>query len=251
MYAHQNRFIGSPGTFDQSHVLQTVALLAESDVAEMSVLGRHIHFRSLFYHRFLFQAIGNQVADGDDFDAELVGHLLQLRHAGHSSVFVQNLNQGCGRLQSRQACQIDSCLCVSGTAQNTLILGIKRVDVARTSEIGRFAVRVGQCLDGFGTVVSGNAGGASLQFVHSNGERSAENRSVVTYLMRQFQFLAARYGDRSTQNTPSVGQHKVNLFGSDHFGSGDEVALIFTILVVYYDQELTLFEVGQSLFNCV
>ena len=140
---------------------------------------------------------------------------------------------------------------MSGTAQHTFILSVKRVDMPRTAEVSRFAVRVSQCFNGFCTVVSGNSGGTSFQFVYSNGERSTQNRRVVTYLMRQFQFLAARYGDRSTQNTPSVGQHKVNLFGGDHFGGGNEVTLIFTILVVYYDQELSLFEIGQSLFNCV
>ena len=66
MNAHQHGFVGLPFAFNQSDVLQVVALLAEGDEAEMTIFCRHVHFLALLDEAFVFQAIGNEVLDGDD-----------------------------------------------------------------------------------------------------------------------------------------------------------------------------------------
>ena len=98
MHTHQHWLVFLPFSLDESQVLQPVALLTEGHQPEMAVVRRHIHLFAHLDERFLPQPVGNQVLDGDDLHAEALGNLLELRHAGHGAVVVDNLNQGSGGL---------------------------------------------------------------------------------------------------------------------------------------------------------
>ena len=151
----------------------------------MTIFGRHIHFYTLFYQRFLFQTVGNEVTDSDNLDAEFLGFLDELRHASHSSVFVHYFNQGATWLQTCQTSQIYGCFCMSGTLQYTFVLCIKRIDMSWASECRWGRGWVGQGTDSSGTVVDGYTCRASFQLVYGNGKRSSQNGCIVSYLFRK------------------------------------------------------------------
>ena len=228
-------------------MLQSVALLAEGDDVEVSVGCGHVCFHAPLHERFLLEAVGDEVADADDLQSVLASHLLQLGHAGHGAVFVQNLDEGCSRLQTREASQIDSSLGVSGTTQDALVLGIEGIDVSGTAEVGRLTGGVGQCTDGGSAVVSADACSAAFQQVHGDGEGCAEHAGVVLHLMFQFEFLGAADGDGCAEHAAAVAQHEVHLLGGYHLGSCDEVAFVLAVFIVHDDDELSLAEVGQRL----
>ena len=138
-------------------MLQTVTFLAERDQAEVPVLCRHIHFYTVFYDRFRFQAIGDQVFDADDLDVEFLGYLYQFRQACHRPVFIDDFDQCTGGIQPGQARQVYRSFRMPGTAKYATRTCTKRVDMSRTSQIGRFCFRIGQCEDCLRTVEHGNA----------------------------------------------------------------------------------------------
>ena len=121
----------------------------------------------------------------------------------------------------------------------------------RTSEGLRTGGGIGQCLDGLGTVVGRNAGGAALQFIDSHGEGGSQYRGVILHLMGQVEFLAAFDGDGGTKYATGVLQHEVHLFGGDLLCGDDEVTLILAVFVIDHDHKLTFCEVCYCLFYCV
>ena len=96
--ADEHRLVCVQFAFDQYHMFRPVAFLAERNDAETSVLGWQVGLDPLLYERFCSEAVGNQVAYGDDLDAEFFRDFDQLRHARHRSVFVQDFDQRSGRI---------------------------------------------------------------------------------------------------------------------------------------------------------
>ena len=232
-------------------MLQAVALLAEGNEAEVAVLGGHVHLVALLHQALVLQTVGYEVLDGDDVQPLALGELLQLGHACHGAVFIQYLDEaGCG-LHAGQTCQVDSGLGVSGACQHAAVLGIERIDVTGAAEGFGPALGVGQGAYGGGAVVATHARGAALEFVDGHREGRAQHAGVVLHLVRQTELLAALYGDGGAQHAAAVAQHEVDVFGRNEFGCHDEVAFVFAVLVVDYDDELTVLEVLNGLFDGV
>jgi len=57
--------------------------------------------------------------DGAELEVVASGHLDQFRQAGHRSVFAENFAGGPGGFQSGEAGEVDSCLGVTRTAENS------------------------------------------------------------------------------------------------------------------------------------
>ena len=140
---------------------------------------------------------------------------------------------------------------MAAATQYTVLLGIEGVDMSRTSEGLRTGGGIGQCLDGLGTVVGRNAGGAALQFVDSYGEGRAQYRGVVLHLMGQVEFFTTLDGDGGAEYATGVLQHEVHLLGGDLLGGDHQVALVLAVFVIDHDHELAFCEVCYSLFYCV
>ena len=59
--------------------------------------------------------------------------------------------------------------------------------------------------------------------------------------------MATLGSDGSAQHTATLAQHEIDFLLSDFLGRNDEVALIFTVLVIDHDDKLTAFELLHSL----
>ena len=243
MHTHQDGLAGLPLAFDEGYVLLAVAFLAEGDEAEVAILGGHVDFLALFDEVLITQAIGNQVADGDDVQPVRFGEGLQLGQARHRAVLVQDFDQAGRRVQSRQSGQVDGGLRVAGAGQHAFVLGIERIDVAGASECGGDAVGIGERADGGCAVVAAHAGGAPFELVHRDREGRAEHAGVLLHLMGQAEAVAGLYGDGGAKHATAVGQHEVDLFRRDQFGGGDEVAFVLAVLIVHDDDQFAVFEV--------
>ena len=140
---------------------------------------------------------------------------------------------------------------MSTATQNAILLGIEWIHMSWTSEGLWGRVGICQCLDGFSTVVGRNTSSAALQFVYSHRERSAQYAGVVLHLMRQVQFLAALDCDGGAEHATRILQHEVHLFCRDHFCGDDEVAFVFTVFVINYDDKFTLSKVFNGFLYSV
>ena len=116
-------------------MLQSVAFLAEGDDVEVSVGSGHVCFYASFYEGFLLEAVGDEVAYADDFEIVLASHLLELWHTSHCAVFVEDFDECCCRLQSREACQVNCCFCVACPTQYAFVLSVEGIDVPRAPEV--------------------------------------------------------------------------------------------------------------------
>ena len=226
-------------------MLQAVALLAERNDVEVSVGSRHVCFDATLHERFLLQAIGDEVADADNLESMFASHLLELWHACHRAVLVQDFYQGSSRLQAREAGKIDGSFRVSSAAKNAFVLCVEGIDVARATEVSRLAIGVGKCTDGSSAVVCADTRRAAFQEVHCHGERRAKHACIVFHLMVQFEFSSTAHRDGCTKHASAVAQHEVDLFGSNHLGSRDEVALVLAVLIIHDDDKLPLSEVVE------
>lgn len=108
------------------------------------------------------------------------------------------------------------------------------------------ACRIGQRTYRGGTVVAGNTGGTPLELVDGHGEGRAQHAGVVLHLKIQFEFLAALKGYGCTEHATPAAQHKVDGFRRDKLGGHDEIAFVFTVLVVDYYHEFALAEVPEG-----
>ena len=247
--AYEDRFFFVPFTLDERHVLQSVALLAERDEVEVAIAGGQLHFLADLDEALSLQAVGDEVADGDDLHAPLLGFLLELRHACHRAVLVHDLHQGSHGTKARQLAEVDGGLRVAATAQHTVVLSVERVDVAWATEGLRCGLGVGQGQDSGRAVCCRHTRGATLEFVDGDRKRRAEHRRVVLHLVWQVQFLATAQRHGCTEHAARVLEHEVHLLGCDLLGGNDEVSLVLAVLVIDDNHELTLLEVFQRSLN--
>ena len=150
----------------------------------MSVLCRHIHLHAFLHDRFLLQAIGYHIADRNQFQIEFVRHFTQFGQTRHRAVFVHNLHERTGRIETGQAAHINRSFGMTGTAQHAFLLCVQRIDVSGTAECGRSRSRVGQRLNGCGTVGGRNTGRTTFQLIDCYRKGSTQYRGIIGHLMR-------------------------------------------------------------------
>ena len=80
-------------------------------------------------------------------------------------------------------------------------------------------------------------------------KRGAKHTGIGLHLMFKPQLVATLYGNRRTQHTTAITQHKIHMLGCHQFGSHNQVALVFAVLVIYYNNELSFFEILYSFLN--
>ena len=67
--------------------------------------------------------------------------------------------------------------------------------------------------------------------------------------MRQLQLFGTTNCDGSAEHSASVLKHEIHLLGRDGFGGSDEVAFVFTVFVIHYDDKLSLSEILDGQFD--
>ena len=246
MHTHQNGLVGLPCSLDESHMLQAIALLPEGNDAKTAKFCGQLCLHSTLHDGFLLETVGNEVANADNLQSMFLSHLLELWHACHGTVLVENLYESSSRLQSCQACQIHRSLCMSGSLEHAFVLGIERIDMPWTSEVHWSAGGIGQGTYGGSSVVGTYARGTPIQEVNGDCEWCTQHTGILLHLMRQFQFASSADGNGSTEHSTSVTQHKVDLLRSNHLGRSDKVALILPVFIINNNNEASLSEIFEG-----
>ncbi len=94
-----------------------------------------------------------------------------------------------------------------------------------------------------------NTCGTPLKFIDSEGERCAEHRCVHIHLRGEVKLAATRKRQRGAKHPAGVFEHEVYLFGGDFLGSDNEIAFVFTILVVNHNHHFPLAEILKGTFD--
>ena len=120
--------------------------------------------------------------------------------------------------------------------------------MARSAEIFCFCVIVHTSHRRNGTLCGRNAR-RSRNVVDGHRKCRFMVVGVMLHHLRKLQLLDESLGHRHTDQTFAVGRHKVDVFGGGKFGSTDEVPLVFTVGVIRYQNDFSLFQVLQSFGN--
>ena len=123
-------------------------------------------------------------------------------HAGHGAVVVHDLADDPGRVEPRQAGQVDRRLGLPGALQHAARARPQREDVARLHQVLGAAARVDGHLDGAGPVGGRDAGGDALPRLDGYREGGAEARLVVAASWGAAAALSARSAVRARQISP-------------------------------------------------
>ena len=137
------------------------------------------------------------------------------------------------------------------TAQDTIVLGVKRVYVSRASECFGFRCGVGQCTDGSTAVMGRDTSGAALYLIDSDSKWRSQQRGVVLYLMGKIQLFGTADGQWSAEHATGLLQHKVDHLWCNLLSGTDKVAFILAVFIIYHDDEFAGLEVNECLFDSV
>ena len=166
---------------DQRDVLDVVVDAGVADGAELAVPGGDPGLGDALDVLFVLAPPLDQVGDGDQRQAVLVGEDPQFVGLGHRALVLlaDDLADRAGRLQAGQPGQVDGGLGVAGAAQHPTVLGAQRNHVTGPGEVVGDTGRVGELAHGGSAVrcrnprsdihfrVDGDGvGGAVLVLVH-------------------------------------------------------------------------------------
>src|SRR5690606_8799264 len=88
------------------------------------------------------QAIGDQVRDREDAQAVLLRELLEVRHARHRAVVLDDLADDGGRVEPRHAREVDRALRLASAHQHAAAPGLQREHVPGHDDVVGLRLRV-------------------------------------------------------------------------------------------------------------
>ena len=166
------------------------------------------------------------------------------------AVIVHNLAADAYGLQACQLAQINSGFGVTGAHQYTALACAQRENVSRTAEVARLRTRLSAFFHGICALVSGNTGGG-VNMINRNREGCFVIVGVVCYHSAKLQLFHNLAVCRHADKSACFLSHKVNSLGSAQLGCHNQVAFVFTVLVVGYQYHLTCFNRSDSFINCI
>lgn len=175
------------------------------------------------------------------FDAEL----LEIRHAGHFAVGIDDLDDRGGRSDSRETAQVDGTLGLSGANQSTPIPSSKWIDVTGSDEVVRPGIGIREHLDRLGAITGTDARSHPMPRVtiDADGERRLSKAGVVVSLRLEFESFAGLHVQSDAEVSGSDTRQEIDHLGGGELGRDHEVALVFTILVIDENDDATVSDV--------
>ena len=177
--------------------------------------------------------------------------LQKFRQTRHRAVRVQDLAKHAGRGQTGEAGQIHAGLGVTSTPQDAAGLGAQREDVSGLHEIERLRAGFGQDADRLCAIVGADAGGDAASSIDRDGEVGAVAFAILQDHPLEAELLRTLIRDRRTDQAAAVGRHEIHGLGGDFLRGHDEIALVFSVRIVGYDDELSGTDVIEHVFDRV
>ena len=215
---------------------------------EVTVLGGHLGHGDAVHQDLMTLPIGLQVPDGDELEAPLLGHFLQLGGPHHGAVFPHDLAAQTDFLQAGQTHEVYRGLGVAVALQDAVLLGQQGEHVAGAAEVLRLGVGVHALHGGDGALGGGDAGGG-VHMVDGDGEGRLMVVRVAGDHLGELELPDVFQGHGHTDEALGVGGHEVHVFGGGKLGCADEVALVFPVGVVGAEDHASLAQVFQSFFD--
>jgi hypothetical protein len=249
VHPHQDIVLALHRALHEGHVLFAVEQRFVHVAGEVAPRGRHPRLGDPPDELLVLAAVLDQLGDADHQQTVFLAELHQVGNPCHRAVVVDDLAQHAGRVEARQARQVDGCLGVSGPLEHAA-LGISQwEDVAGPGEVGCPCRRVGERVEGGGPVRSRDARGGARYEIHAVGEGRAMALGVLPHHQGDVQLVEAIPGERRTDHTRGVAHEERDVLGGRCLGRHDEVTLVLTILVVDHHHDLAPADRLHGLFD--
>ena len=118
--------------------------------------------------------------------------------------------------------------------------------MAGPGQVGGRRARVHEYLHRLCAVIGGDARGRAVESVHGHHHRRAKSSGVVGHHDGELKLLEPLCRSRHAGDATAVFNDKVHRLGRAFLGSQDEVALVFAVLIIHYDNNLAL----PDIINC-
>ncbi|MCY1409998.1 hypothetical protein D9M71_253600 [compost metagenome] len=193
----------------------------------------------------------DQVGDGADLDAVLLGEGFQLRPARHAAVVVHHLDDHRGRGETGQARQVAAGFGMAGAGQHAAFAGAQGEDVAGLRQVVGLGVGSHGGEHRMAAVGGGDAGGHSAGGLDGDGEGGGEDAAVGRHHLLQAEALAVLVGQGQADQAARLAGHEVDRRRRAFFRGQQQVALVLAVLVVHQQDHLALAIVFDDFFDAI
>ena len=252
MHAHQHRRWIHPFVhvaLHQRHVRVGRGVAFIGDDAERAVLRGHVRFGHAAHGKLAVpDVVADDVTDGRNVQTVFFRKGFQIVHAGHGTVFLENLAQHRRRTHSGEAGKIGARFGDAHAGEHAPLPRAQRKHVPGRDDVVRTGVFRHGRADGGGAVRRGNARGHALARLDGHRERRLTSRAVRRH-ERQIQPVGHVRRKCQTHQSAGVTRHEVHGFGVHLFGGHDQMSAAFAIVVIHHDDHPAVADVVDSLFN--
>src|SRR5207237_3877235 len=219
------------------------------DRRELAIIRRQPCGRQPLDELLLLRAVLDEVLDGDELEPMAPREVDELRQPRHASRLVQHFADHAGGVAAREPREIHRRLGVAGASQHAALHRAQREHVAGRDEIGGGHLRIDESADGDGAIVGRDARRDAAACIHADRGGRAHRRRVLDHHHAELQLVPTLAEHRHAHKAARVRDHEVHGLGGDLVGGHDEVAFVFAVLVVDDDEDPTLPDLLDRLFD--
>ena len=251
VHAHQRRLGQRDRAAHHGDMDGVVDGVLVGDQPELAELGLHVGLGDALDGVLVVEPVADEIGDGADLQAVLLGEGFEVRPARHGAVVAQDLADHRRRRAAGETGEVAAGLGMAGAVEHAAVLRHQRKDVAGLHDVLGTRVGLHRGAHGVRAVVRGDAGGDALRSLDGDGEVGAEAGAVVAHHQRQAQRLALLLREREADQAAAEAGHEVDVLRPHGVGAHEEVALVLAVLVVHEDHHLAGAQVGDDLGDAV
>lgn len=195
-------------------------------------------------------AVGDEIFDGDDFEAVLLGVRFEAAiEAEHFAVVADDFDADSDGFCVAEVAEIDGCFGVSGSAEDSAFFGAEDKHVSGSHEVTGEGSWVAEDFDGFGSVGRADSGGCAFDGVNGFGHCGSEAGSVGLGHHGDAELVESFFGDADEGDAAAFFDHEVHIGGGDFFAKHDEIAFVFSGWIIDDNDHFSGFEVLECFLD--
>ncbi len=211
--------------------------------------GLHLLLGDALDQAFLALPVGDQFGNRNGFQSVGLSKCGNFTPAHHRTVLVHQFRDHADGRQVDKAAQIDGSLGMARTHQHTTFLGNQRKDVAGPYEIAGPGIWIGKGPAGRCALFCGYSGCRVMAVIDRHRKGGGMRCVVFGHHRRKVQPLGVGKGHRCADNAGGVADDERHFLGGAVNGGDDQVALVFSVIVIGDDNDFAGLERTQRVSN--
>src|SRR5690606_7019517 len=252
VHPNEYRLVFFPLAFIEGDMLLTCRFLCECFHMKIPICCGHMNGHLFFDQGVVLQAVFNQILDTNDFHIESLGDFHQIRQSSHLAIILEDFDQYPCRLKTCQPREIHSSLCMSCSAKYAAIHRDQWKNMPWATKLFRFDIRINQRFNRFGTIRCRNTRCTAIALqIDRHGKVGLIYRRNIPHHRFQLQLYATLHSQWRTYQSPAECGHEIDNFWCCIASGRDEITLILSVFVIYYNNDFPRFDLFNRFFDCI